>query len=161
VKLADGSFSALIKAILRQGYSLRCRTLGTSMLPLIRSGTIIQVEPVKVQDLQVGDVVVYHDSADALVAHRLIGKSLFQGKIVLTMKGDAFSRSAAERVAAEQVLGRVTAVEWGRGLRIRFNSAPGKLLGILLAGISPPDAWLSGIIQVKQDLTSLLQKIKS
>jgi signal peptidase I len=156
VKLAAGSFPALIKDILQQDHSLRCRTLGSCMLPLIRSGNIIQVEPVKVQDLRVGDVVVHHDSADALVAHRLIRKSLVQGRIVLITRGDAFPGSAAEEVEPEQVLGRVVEVEWGKGLKIRLSSTPGRLLGILFARIFPPGLWVSGLIQVKHGLTSKL-----
>jgi len=158
VRLAEFSFPALIKDLLQQGHSLRCRTLGTSMFPLIRSGNIIQVEPVKVQDLRVGDVVVYHDCADSLVAHRLIEKSLVRGRVVLTTKGDTFPRSGAEKVQPEQILGRVVAVEWGKRLKIRLGSAPGKFIGILLARFSPHIPWGSALVLVKNHLTSLCKK---
>ena len=156
MKVVACSLPALVKEILRQGHSLRCRTLGRSMLPLIRSGNIILVEPVKVQDLCVGDVVVYHGYAEFLVAHRLIRKSLVQGRIVLITKGDTFPGSAVEEVEPEQVLGRVVAVEWGKGLKIRLSSTPGRLLGILFARIFLPGLWVSGLIQVKHGLTSKL-----
>lgn len=131
------------------------------MLPLIRSGTIIQVEPVKVQDLRVGDVVVYHNYAEALLAHRLIRKSLVQGRIVLITKGDTFSGNATEEVEPEQVLGRVVVVEWGKRLKIRLSSAPGKFIGILLARFSPHIPRVSALVRVKNRLTSLCQKTQS
>jgi hypothetical protein len=106
------------------------------MFPLIRSGSRILVEPAAGEEVQAGDVLVYQVSG-SLVAHRLIRKLSIQGKLRLIMRGDAFPRGAIEQVTPEQVLGRVVAVDWGNGLRLRLDQGLGKFLGLGLAKISP------------------------
>ncbi len=130
-------FLSLCRETLGRGYSLRCNTTGSSMFPLFKTGSVIQVEPVVAEDLRPGDVMVYQRGKEAVVAHRLVQKSWKLGRLTLVARGDSFPRQALEDITPEQVLGRVVAVDWGRGIEIRLDTAWGRALGILLAGISP------------------------
>lgn len=135
-------FLSLCKETLEHGYSLRCRTLGSSMFPLLRNGSLIQVEPVAVEDLRPGDVIVYQRAGETVVAHRLVGKSRKQGRLTLVTRGDSFSRDALEHIQPEQVLGMVVAVDWGRGLKMRIDAGPGRTLGIILGKLAPLFRWI-------------------
>jgi hypothetical protein len=62
---------ALLAAdLLRCGYKVRFRVMGTSMLPAIPPGSLVQVEPVDARLLRRGDVVLT-DGAGRLIAHRI------------------------------------------------------------------------------------------
>lgn len=130
-------FLSLCRETLGRGYSLRCSTLGFSMFPLLRTGSVIQVEPMAAADLRPGDVIVYQRAEEAVVAHRLVRKSWKHGRLTLVARGDSFPRSAREYINPEQVLGRVLAVDWGKGIKLRLDTACGRALGIFLGSISP------------------------
>jgi signal peptidase I len=136
MRLAEGSFLALSRGILAQGYELQCRTLGSSMFPLIQSRSLIRVQPVEPGHLRPGDVILYQSGA-GLVAHRLIKKEPGPARMVLVTRGDAFPWGATARIDPEQVLGRVVSIEWRRGLKVRIDQGPGRRLGILVARIAP------------------------
>lgn len=126
------AFLGLANEILAQGHRVRCRIRGTSMFPLFHSGTVIQVEPVTLDKLRRNDVIVYWEG-DMLVGHRFLEKRLHQGRLVLITRGDAFPPGATEQIPAEQNLGRVVSVDWGRKREIRLSNGPGRLLGLFLA----------------------------
>ncbi len=132
MSLESGAFLELSCGMLDQGYRLRCRTMGTSMFPLFRPGNVIQVEPVTPDKLRRNDVIVYREG-DTLVGHRFLEKRLYQGRLVLITRGDAFPPGASEQVPAEQNLGRVVSVGWGRKREIRLDNGSGRLLGLFLA----------------------------
>ena len=125
-------FLPLSQEILRQGCRLRCPTRGESMLPLVPSGAVLEVEPVRAEDLRVGDVPLYYAAGGILVAHRLVAKELRHTGFTLTTRGDALPRNAGERIEPEQILGRVVCVDWGRGRRFRLHAGLGRLLGLVL-----------------------------
>lgn len=137
MKLDTSDFVALSRELLSRGHAIEFRVLGGSMLPCIRNGSLIRVKPVDPQDLRLGDVIFYYNDTPNIVAHRLIGKYQSQGRLKLLARGDSLPRSAVEEVEPEQVLGRVVAAQWGKGLTIRLDTAWGRALGIVLAGISP------------------------
>ncbi|OGR25484.1 MAG: hypothetical protein A2139_13720 [Desulfobacca sp. RBG_16_60_12] len=111
--------------------------MGSSMFPLLRTGSVIQVEPLAADDLRPGDVMLYHRAGKAVVAHRLVQKFWENGRLTLVARGDSLPRSTREYINPGQVLGRVVAVDWGQGVKIRLNTAWGKALGTFLASISP------------------------
>jgi hypothetical protein len=106
------------------------------MFPLIRNRSLIQVEPVAADRWRAGDVLLYR-SGKFLVAHRLLRQEQRQGKPVLLTRGDAFPWWATERLRPQQVLGRVVAVAWPGGLKLRIDRGAGRLLGLLLAKLAP------------------------
>jgi len=153
--LEPGRFLIMSAEILRQGQDLHCRTLGSSMFPLIPYRSLIHVEPVTPDQLRPGDVILYR-SGEVLVAHRLLRKETETGTPVLITRGDAFPWRATERLAPEQVLGKVVTIEWRGGPKLRIDRNPGRRLGILLAKFSP---WLFpgylALSRIKQGLSRL------
>ena len=119
-------------AILEHGCHLRCSTVGSSMFPLFRTGSIIEVEPAAAATLRPGDAILYRRGTD-LVGHRLVERGWEQDRLVLLTRGDSFHRSAVEKVEPEQVLGRIISVELRPGLTLRIDSGLGRLLGLILA----------------------------
>jgi hypothetical protein len=112
---------------------------GASMFPAIPRGSVIWVEPVKLEDLQRGDVILYR-VRDRMVAHRLVRQELVHGRIKLIIRGDAFPRTALEEVEPSQVLGRVAAIRWGRW-QVRIDVGLGRFLGRVAARISTAISW--------------------
>lgn len=84
--------------------------LSGSMEPALHVGAVAVVQPVKVEALQVGDIVTYRTSAnpDELVTHRVVDvQTDSQGQTVLTTKGDANGTADSVPVQSGAVLGRV------------------------------------------------------
>lgn len=134
-------FLSLSRELLARGCHLRFQAPGNSMLPGIRNGNVIQVEPVDVTSLRLGDIIFYCADGSRHIAHRLISKRLVQGRMMFFTRGDSLPWSAVEQVEPEQVLGRVVAIEWLPGLRLRLDSGLGRSLGLLLSRISPLVSW--------------------
>ena len=123
--------SNLAKEILKRGHCVRIPTLGRSMFPLISS--IIHIEPVKAEEIRVGDIVVY-SSEEKMVAHRLTKKIIKDGKEILLVKGDTWLESS--KVLPEDVIGKVTKVEkWG--IQLNFQRGVGKIIDIIFRSTSP------------------------
>jgi hypothetical protein len=80
------------------------RSQGPSMQPSIPDGALLEIRPVVFDELEPGDVVVYHRASEVF-CHRLIRKA---GRACV-LKGDALL-AADPPVAWAQVLGRVTTV---------------------------------------------------
>lgn len=95
----------LATEILRSGGSIRVKALGTSMLPTIWPGDILQIERKPWDELAVGDVVLVKREK-RVVIHRLVGSS---GRRWVT-RGDAMPQDDPP-VAPDDVLGRVSQIE--------------------------------------------------
>ena len=98
-------FGAVSKELLAGGMGFRFQARGRSMVPSIWDGEIVHVQPVAVETLCKGDIVLFSDGARFL-AHRL----LKAGPGTFVTQGDA----ALERdciVRPEQILGKVVARE--------------------------------------------------
>ncbi|MDH3442946.1 MAG: S24/S26 family peptidase [Deltaproteobacteria bacterium] len=128
-------FSDLSATLLCQGHTIRFRATGRSMLPTIRDGEEVTVEPVAPRDVKRGDILLYQ-GAKGLIAHRVVRFESNQQSAVSTqssvlspqhsllgaqsslvtthhsfiLRGDA-AITRDEPVGYEQILGRVVAVE--------------------------------------------------
>jgi hypothetical protein len=141
--------------ILQEGYRVLLKTRGDSMVPIIRSGGLIQVDPVPPEGLLLRDIVVYRQG-DQVVAHRLVAKQQQGGKLRLFTRGDAFSCQSLEEVSPEQVLGRVTAVRSRRGREMRIDAGWGRVLSLVLAAACPiPQGMFLVLVKLKTDLAHL------
>jgi hypothetical protein len=125
--------------LLAHNVAISMQTQGASMFPVVPGGSVLRVEPVKVEDLRRGDVIVYR-VGDRMVAHRLIRQELVHGRIRLITRGDAFRRTALEEVEPPQVLGRVAAIRWGRW-QVRIDAGLGRFFNRLAARISTVISW--------------------
>jgi hypothetical protein len=116
-------FCRLSRDILGQGYGLRFRARGGSMVPWICDGDVLSVVPKAQVEVRVGDVVLYRDSPGKIVVHRVVAEQGQQEARRLLIRGDW--RSQADGwISDTEVLGKVVAVERGerrielsRGLR--------------------------------------------
>ncbi len=141
--------------ILQDGYGVLVKTRGDSMVPIIRSGGLIQVDPIRPEDLRLRDIVVYRRK-DQVVAHRLVAKEQEGKNLRLFTRGDAFSWQSREEVSPEQVLGRVTAVRSRRGQEMRIDAGWGKVLSQTLAAAWPiPQGMFLILVKLKTCVSRL------
>jgi len=98
----------LAAALLGEGQGLRFCARGASMRPFIRDGDVLDVRPVDVRRLRRGDVVLFRDGEDRLLAHRVVRVS----RAGLATQGDALARSDGV-IEYDRLLGRVCSVERG------------------------------------------------
>lgn len=98
----------LWEELARQGKSFAFRVWGASMLPTIRAGSLVEVEPCGAADLRVGDVAVVKVGRDKVLVHRVVAVS---GATIRT-RGDAVA-NADSPTQAEGILGRVVAIGAG------------------------------------------------
>jgi signal peptidase I len=83
VKAAD-----VIEAVLESGHSARFTATGDSMVPSIRSGDALVVEPVEPRALRRGDVVLAQ-LPRGLTAHRIVRVERRGGEVIsITTRGD-------------------------------------------------------------------------
>ncbi|WJH32297.1 hypothetical protein N6H14_17915 [Paenibacillus sp. CC-CFT747] len=71
-----------------QGY-MDLPAVGSSMFPYIRQGMICRFVPVKAPDISPGDILLFHDQAGRLVAHRCLRLPKDNGETGYVCKGDA------------------------------------------------------------------------
>lgn len=125
--------------VLARGLGVRFRASGRSMYPAIREGETITVQPVASSTVKKGDIILYRWQR-GVIAHRVVGVEKFAGdSFRLIMRGDA-SGAPIERVAPDQVLGRVVAVD-RNGRRIDLCSIRSKMQRILHPIASQVKKW--------------------
>lgn len=108
--------------VLRSGYRLRFRAGGGSMWPTIQPGEAITVEPANETEVNLRDIVLYR-TGRGLIGHRVVAIANRNGERVWLTCGDA-GRGEREPVAAEQILGKVVAVERdGRSIDLASRKA--------------------------------------
>jgi hypothetical protein len=92
------------------------RHVGSSMVPALRDGDRLRIEPVAHGTLMLGDIVVAR-RGPRLVAHRLI--ALRDG--IATTRGDACVQEDAP-ISQTEIVGRVSRLKRARGARSMARS---------------------------------------
>jgi len=115
-------FEGVCVAMLRDGLTVHFRAPGRSMLPTIRDGETIVVEPVTAGDVKRGDVVLAIASS-RLVAHRVMQVPEEHDGCFL-LRGDSLSANDAP-VPGNDIVGRVVR----SGNQGRFRRVNGRLVG--------------------------------
>jgi len=106
-----------ISDLLLRNQAVSLRVAGWSMSPTLRKGDRLTVEPASAAQLQVGDLILYHQSG-RLICHRLVAIQEPGAGAQLITKGDAATGCDAP-VQPDHILGRVVAV---RRSRLQFPS---------------------------------------
>jgi signal peptidase I len=111
----------LFLEVLKSAGQARLAVTGTSMLPSIRPGDVLEVQRQSVADISRGDVVLFarHGS---FAAHRVVEKTGGADRAFLVTQGDAL-RTTDSPVSPEELLGRVTAILRG-GRRLDPHLTP-------------------------------------
>ncbi len=108
---------------------MRFEAKGHSMYPFIQDGDIIVVEPTEFSHLCLGEIVLYHVSDKAILAHRMVGRMQRAGIDYLLARGDAIWGLDGP-VSPTQILGRITALE-RCGCLIRVDGMGSRWLGLV------------------------------
>ena len=119
-----------------------------SMEPEIPVGSVIYVERVLPEDLQVDDVIAFQ-SGDSVIAHRVVRNQVVEGEI--TTKGDANEGEDMNAVAYPDVIGRVVKhlPMLGAFMEI-FSSIVGKIYLIAFAACGAMMNLLAGRIRERR-----------
>jgi hypothetical protein len=120
------TFSLVTERLLAEGLRVRFYARGRSMLPTVRDGECVTVEPLAAQKVALGDVVLC-ETWRGPVAHRVLAIDVGDGGARrFTLRGDA-SDELDRPIDARQLRGRVATVE--REGRARSLAIGGGLLG--------------------------------
>ncbi len=136
---ASPDFHALEQEVLERGGSFRFRARGWSRMPFVRPGGVLVVERVDLARLCPGAIILYHRGGTSHVVHRLVRRVEKDGRLVFIAQGDNKLMADAP-ILAEQVLGMVVEIHRD-GQRIRLDTGPGRLLGLLVYRLSPWKPW--------------------
>ncbi len=100
-------FAVLIPTVLSGSLAI---VRSSSMEPAMRTGALAVMLPVDVEDVEVGDIIVFDppwdSSSDVTVSHRVIGV-YHKDELLFDTKGDAVEESDPYYVPAASVHGRV------------------------------------------------------
>ena len=110
----------LLLEILKSSGQAKLAVTGTSMLPSIWPGDVLEVHRRSVTEISPGDVVLFARNG-GFAAHRVVEKVCGGDHTVLITRGDAL-RAPDLPVSPEELLGRVTAIlRDGRRLEPRLT----------------------------------------
>jgi signal peptidase I len=127
----SAAFAELSGEILRAGKSLRFQAHGTSMLPLVRDGDILLVQPLAARAVGLGDLVLFCREPGQVVVHRVIRVQAGPQGRRYTVQGDAVAQPDGS-IPEAQVYGRVAALDRGSE-HIDMDRAVVRVLGWLAA----------------------------
>ena len=126
----------VICVALERGQRVRLTVNGSSMLPFIRNGDVVEFEPMRSMPT-LGDILlVQYPSADRYVVHRVVG-----------IEGDAFFlRGDAQKhregpFTRRDVLGKLVAL-YRNGRRRALDCGPWRFAGVIWTRYRPLGYWL-------------------
>lgn len=129
----------VIRASLERGQRVRMTVTGSSMLPFLRDGDVVELEPAPAPRL--GDLVLVQTippgAAERYVLHRIV--RMDRGG-VFRIRGDAQSRWEGP-FTPDSVLGRVTTA-WHHGRARTLDRGLWRLTGLAWARTSPLGSFL-------------------
>ena len=117
---------------------VRLRAFGTSMIPWIRPGDLLLIEPAPFAQICAGDVILYQ-RGDRLFIHRVLRRARFDARPHLVTKGDSVPHPDAP-VSDSEFLGRVVSIERGRRT-LRLDARGHKVFSRVLARLSPSSRY--------------------
>jgi hypothetical protein len=129
----------VIRAAMEHGQRVRMTVNGSSMLPFIRDGEVVELEPIHPLP-RMGDIVLLQCSEERYVLHR-----------VVRMEGDAlFLRGDAQRYCQgpftqSDVLGRVTMI-YRNGRARALDRGAWRLAGLVWTRYAPLGLWLLRLV---------------
>jgi len=134
IECNSADFYELSKDLLARGVCLRFQARGGSMRPLISDGDILEVQPIEVAEVRVGDVIFFRGHRGNMLAHRVVYKTQAEnGETILIAKGDTASQ-CDRPVCPDYLFGKVISIE-RRQKRVELDSGLIKLMGLLWAKV--------------------------
>lgn len=77
-----------MKHYVSKGNEYKMKIVGTSMLPALQPNDLIVIEKKEINELCVGDVIIFFSNQKYFIIHRLIKKMKIGNEILLITKGD-------------------------------------------------------------------------
>lgn len=109
--------SGPLKELLEKNECVWMKVVGKSMLPFLKSGTLIAVRKADIKDIYIGDIVLFKRD-DITIAHRVVKKANQDGRFLLWAKSDLSFASGAP-INCEELMGKVVAFKrFGREIKI-------------------------------------------
>ena len=109
--------SDLPQEFLKEGHCIQKSASGTSMLPSITDGTVLQIKPLQEDSVRLGDIVYFLDNNGNTKIHRVSFMIKKGNNTFIQTWGDNCDKPDAA-IKKSQILGRVTAYrgkyEWHR-----------------------------------------------
>ncbi len=124
-------FYELGRALIESGRSFRLRVRGQSMFPWIRDGDVIEVVPVTMDQVRVGDIVFFRRGR-LLLAHRVIQRLADGETVQWVTRGDNHLEDDGPMDRPADLIGRVEKVYRGRRTIVLDRSLVG-MVGRLAA----------------------------
>lgn len=131
---------ALLRAVIERDKVFRLKARGFSMLPFIRDGDVVTIEPMRGYPAEVGEVTAFtQNGSGKLAVHRVINRE----KRGWRMRGDNCPGDDGI-IPAGQIIGRITGVE-RRGRSRRLGIGPERRIIAWLVRSNMMRAWINGI----------------
>ena len=102
------TIDSLFVEALRQGQRQWFRVSSGSMMPLLRIGDAIAIEPAPAREIRVGEIAAF-ETEDGLVIHRIIDIQISDGNVRLLQMPDVNLR--ASWISGSAVAGRVATIQ--------------------------------------------------
>ena len=142
MNISSREIMPLIKSALKRGQRVRLTVHGSSMLPFLRDGAVVEIEPAAKP--RVGDLVLVKTSLPAqeerYVLHRMVRKVSGTGFLI---RGDAHTYTEGP-FKEEAILGRVNSA-WHRGRVRAMDRGLWRLAGLVWIYSLPFNLWLMRI----------------
>ncbi len=161
---SPGTAGEIFAGQLRKGRRVRMNTTGESMRPLMKRGDIVIINPIKFEDTNVQDIVVYsRDPRQGFTMHRLIKKGRdSEDREYLVTKGDANRYGDVLPVYPDNLYGRVTLIERTDGRVVNLESKYRRLQAYLIARRSRCLSILRAVLEAPHLVpVKLIDKIRN
>jgi hypothetical protein len=129
----------MLNEVIERDEDVPLKTFGLSMAPFIYGGDWVVVRRVGAEKIRLGDVVIYQ-AGNVFVAHRVICRREQDGRVYVTVKGDAHLVAEGE-IAAGEIVARIVALQRA-GKRIDLDRPRWRLANRLIALCS---AWADSL----------------
>jgi signal peptidase len=100
---------SLRKQLIENKHSVKIEASGYSMFPFLRKGDVQTISPIPIEDIQIGDVVVFEQNNN-WISHRVIAIQKTNNEISLILRGDT-SRFLDPTVTKENYIGKTVSFE--------------------------------------------------
>ena len=104
-KVPSSIVESLYLEALRKGQSLWFRVISNSMVPTLRIGDRVYIEPTQAKEIRIGDIAAF-ETADGLVIHRIVRAQQTGTSVHLLQMADVDLH--ASWVEEHAVIGRIT-----------------------------------------------------
>lgn len=141
------------------GKTLVIKMKGFSMYPTLRPGDLGYVERCGMNEINVGDIVVYKNHRQ-LVAHRLMELNQFEGKLKGVSRGDNNKKKDQFYITELNLFGKLVAYEH-KGKKEEINSPRMKRMSRLFAREHRVGScWFSFELRLKNFVMDLAKRLK-